>query len=67
MCAGIELHGNAYAAVARRNDGQVYSLTPVRPDLVTVRRNGDGELEYTWAEDGEQRKLGQKDMLSACS
>ena len=63
MCAGIELHGNGFAEIARRADGQIYSLTPIRPDIVTVRRDGNGEIEYSWADDGETRRLGQRDVL----
>ncbi len=48
MCACIELHGNAYAEIARRDDGMIVSLTPIRPELVTVRRLSTGELEYRW-------------------
>lgn len=54
QAAGIELQGNAYARIERRTSGSVYSLTPVRPDLMTVRRAGNGMLEYLWFDDGKQ-------------
>ncbi len=54
MCAGLELHGNAYAIMERRADGFLVSLTPVRPDIVCVRRLASGEIEYRWTEDGTQ-------------
>lgn len=82
MLASIELQGNAYAAIERRRDGSVYSLTPIRPDLVTVRRKGNGMLEYEWTEDGRRvirdvadvlhirgpmgNALGGVSVLSAC-
>jgi HK97 family phage portal protein len=61
--ASIELQGNAYAAIERRNDGSVYSLTPIRPDLVTVRRKGNGFLEYEWTEDGRRQVRDVADVL----
>lgn len=63
MCLGLELQGNAYAEIAMRQDGSVYSLTPVRPDVVEVRRNAAGDLEYRWCENGRNRMVGQKSML----
>jgi HK97 family phage portal protein len=63
MFASIELQGNAYAAIERRNDGSVYSLTPIRPDLVTVRRKASGFLEYDWTEDGKRQVRDVGDVL----
>lgn len=63
MCVGLELHGNAYAEIATRGDGGVYSLTPVRPDIVGVRRLANSDLEYKWTADGKEKTLGQKQVL----
>lgn len=63
MSAALELHGNAYAKIERRGDGAILSLTPVRPDLVTVRRIGTGEIEYRWSYDGKASVVMQGDML----
>lgn len=63
MCAGIELQGNAYAVIEQRNDGSVYSLTPVRPDIMTVRRLGTGQIEYSWNDDGKTRRILQDRMF----
>ena len=55
MAAGIELQGNAYALIERRtSDNAINALHPIRPDLVRVRRLGDGSLEYEWTEDGRR-------------
>lgn len=54
MAAGPELQGNSYAVIERRGNGSVYSLSPVRPDAVTVRRKANGFLEYQWTEDGSR-------------
>lgn len=52
MCISLELWGNAYALIERSGD-RIVSLEPIRPDLVTVRRRADGELEYRWSEEGQ--------------
>lgn len=54
MAASIELHGNAYALMERRQDGTLTALHPIRPDLVKVRRRENGALEYRWTENGKQ-------------
>jgi HK97 family phage portal protein len=54
MAAGIELQGNAYALMERRADGALTALHPIRPDLVTARRNDDGDIEYEWIENGRR-------------
>lgn len=63
MMAGIELRGNAFARIDRRDDGRVYALTPLRPDQVSVRRNGSGVLEYEWTDRGRRVVLGVRDVL----
>ena len=63
MCAGLELHGNAYAEIAQRGDGSVYSLTPVRPDIMTTRRLSNGDIEYSWSDDGKPRRVTQEAMF----
>lgn len=54
MVAGIEVQGNAYATIEKRPDGSIYSLTPVRPDLVKARRTANGRIEYDWTVDGQR-------------
>ncbi len=54
MFASLELQGNAYAVIERRANGAVFSLTPIRPDIVTVRRKVSGFLEYEWTEGGKK-------------
>lgn len=63
MCVGLELHGNAYAEIIMRNDGSIFSLTPVRPDLVEVRRLVNGNIEYSWTIDGKKKVLDQRSVL----
>ena len=63
MCASLELHGNAYAEIERRENGFIVSLTPVRPDIITVSRLGSGELEYRWSLDGRDNRVAQGNIL----
>jgi HK97 family phage portal protein len=63
IAAGIELQGNAYASIERRGNGEVYSLTPVRPDLMTVTRKSNGFLEYSWTENGARTVKDGKNVL----
>lgn len=64
MQGSLELHGNAYAEKATTgNGGRILALTPVRPDLMQVRRLRDGSLEYTWTENGVRSIVSQDRML----
>lgn len=51
MAASIELHGNAFAEIEKRANGDVYSLVPLRPDVVTTRRLANGDIEYRWTDE----------------
>lgn len=52
MNLSLELWGNAYASVMRR-EGQVVALYPIRPELVAVRRLANGRIEYRWSDAGQ--------------
>ncbi|CCE96160.1 Portal protein GP3 [Sinorhizobium fredii HH103] len=52
VAASIELWGSAYALVSRSAIG-VIAITPIRPDLVSVRRLKSGTIEYRWTENGK--------------
>lgn len=54
IAAGIELQGNGFAEINRRDDGGITSLVPIRPDAVRVRRLSTGTLEYRWSVDGKE-------------
>lgn len=62
MAAAIELHGNAFAYVERRN-GRVVSLDPIAPNLMTVRQSSGGALIYTWTKRGQSFERRETDML----
>lgn len=63
MVASIELSGNAYAEIQRRDANFIVSLTPVRPDLMSVARDPDGMIEYRWRDSAGDHRVGQADML----
>ena len=63
MAAAVELRGNAYARIARGENGRVSALFPVAPDLVSVHRLANGSLEYRWSEDGEAFRKPASEML----
>lgn len=58
----IELWGNAYARIDRLG-GKVIALTPVRPELVSVRREMDGTIRYRWTERSSSYDLGEEDVF----
>lgn len=63
ICLSIELWGNGYAEVTRAGNGRVIALTPVRPDIVTVDRAPNGDLRYTWTDEGRRVVRMQSEML----
>jgi HK97 family phage portal protein len=62
MSASIELWGNAYSRIFRGTGG-VITLQPIQPDIVSVRRLNNGNLEYRWSEDGKSYALTQGEIL----
>lgn len=63
-CACLEMHGNAYAEIERGADGRVIALSPpIAPELVQVRRLGNGDLEYRWRDGGADRRETQDRLL----
>lgn len=63
VAASIELHGNAFAEKTFASGNRVISLTPVRPDIMSVRRLASGDIEYSWSEDGKARVVTQERMV----
>lgn len=51
LSLSVELWGNGYARV-ERSGGRVVSLHPIHPEAMTVKRLSNGNLEYSWTEDG---------------
>lgn len=62
MQASIELHGNAYAEKST-SGARVVALTPIRPDLVVVRRLSNGSLQYEWTDNNNRSVVPQERML----
>jgi HK97 family phage portal protein len=62
QAAAIELHGDCYAKI-NRIGGRVVSLDIIPPLAVTVRRLGDGRLEYEWSDKGFGNKEDEANIL----
>ena len=64
VCACLEMHGDAFSEIARGSDGRVIALSPpIVPEIVTVRRLGNGDLQYEWTENGRKRTETQATIL----
>ncbi len=63
MCISLELWGNGYAEIRRRNDRSILSLTPVRPEFMAVDRASSGALRYRWQDDDDQHEVLEDRML----
>ncbi len=48
LMSHLLLHGNAYAQIIRNGAGQVIGLYPLLPHKITVYRNNNGEIYYTY-------------------
>lgn len=62
IAASIELWGNGYALIDR-SAGQVRSLHPINPALMSVRRLSNGNIEYRWSEAGKYHVETDKNIL----
>lgn len=62
MSMALELWGNAYARIDRLGT-TITALTPIRPDVVSGRREAGGGLRYRWTEAGRQHDLPEDDVL----
>jgi HK97 family phage portal protein len=64
VCACLEMQGNAYCEVERASDGRVIALSPpLVPELVSVRRASNGDIEYRWTEGQRSRTETQARIL----
>jgi HK97 family phage portal protein len=63
MVASIELRGNAYAEMVKRDDGFIISLNAVPPQLMSVSRDTSGALQYRWRDDAGDHLVRQENML----
>ncbi len=63
ICLSIELRGNGYAEKDFIGS-KLVALTPVHPDVMTVRRASSGDLEYSWrGQDGRYRSGSSAEIL----
>lgn len=63
LCLSLELRGNAYAEIDRVGE-KIVALTPIQPDVMTVRRRPDGDIEYRWrGQDGRYQIGSAREIL----
>jgi HK97 family phage portal protein len=64
ICACLEMHGNAYCEIARGSDGRVIALSPpIVPEIMSVRRANNGDIEYAWNDTSGRRVETQATVL----
>lgn len=63
MCVSLELWGNSFARIARGQRGKIVALTPIRPEIVQVRRTADGAIRYRYVDGGQTIDVGQDEMF----
>lgn len=62
LTISLLMRGNHYAR--KLMDGsRTIGLEPVRPDIVTVKRQPNGTLRYQWAFEGESYDLGETEVF----
>lgn len=62
VAASIELHGNSYAKIEKRGNGDIYSLT-LLPKTTTAKRLSNGDIQYRWTVEGKEETAMQGDVL----
>lgn len=64
VSASIELRGNGYSEIEKRDDGSVVALdVPIAPEFVQPRRRDNGAIEYRVTRNGRQETIPQDRML----
>jgi HK97 family phage portal protein len=63
LCVSLELWGDAFARIERGRGGKIVALTPIRPEVVQVRRVADGSIRYRYADAGRTIDIGQDEMF----
>jgi HK97 family phage portal protein len=55
ICVSLELQGDAFCYKDKASDGRIIALSPpIIPDVMTVRRASNGDLEYRWRDGGRE-------------
>jgi HK97 family phage portal protein len=62
MVACRLLWGNAYASMVKAGN-RIISMSPMRPDWVTIERNADGSRTYYYANQGVRVELQEDEVL----
>ena len=61
--ACLDLWGNAYSYIARRNNRSVISLEPLFPSEMVKKRSKDGSFEYHYTENGKVKIYNDDEIL----
>jgi HK97 family phage portal protein len=61
--ACIDLWGNAYNEIVRRDDKSIISLEPLFPNQMEVKRLDTGALEFHYSENGKTRIYAEDEIL----
>jgi HK97 family phage portal protein len=60
LMSHLLLYGNAYAQIVRDGGGRVLALYPLLPTKMDVFRNENGQLQYTYWRDMDERRGNEK-------
>jgi len=63
VCVSLELWGNAFARIERGAGNRIIALTPIRPELVQVRRTLEGTIRYRYPDGSKSFDIGQDEMF----
>lgn len=63
ISANIELQGNGIARKNLNSKRELVGLTPIRADIVSVRRESSGALRYSFSDNGRYFDLAQDEVL----
>lgn len=61
--ACLDLWGNAYSYISRRNDKSIISLEPLFPSEMVVKRSKEGALEYHYTENSKVKVYREDEIL----
>ncbi|OTG94400.1 phage portal protein [Acinetobacter sp. ANC 4654] len=61
--ACLDLWGNAYNLITRFSNGEVISLEPLFPNLMTKKRNKEGDIEYHYTENNKTIIYSDEEIL----
>lgn len=61
--ACLDLWGNAFNLISRRNNGEVIAIEPLFPSDMVVKRSKTGQIEFHYTENGKTIVYSENDIL----